>query len=612
MIKNAQFSAQFINTNLLSKGIDLKNKPNSKEIFRLFWKTSELYKHRRNLAIFFAMLTLVVTIFVGPLIIAQLLSIIQHNQLHDSKNLWTLIALYSVSGLWSSVIGWRLVLYLVWTFETAMQRDLYAQCFSKLTNQTLFFHSNKFGGSLVSQTNKLVGAVESFWDTIIWSVLPLVVSLVGSIIVLSTLLWQYALFLLIFSIVFSIVVYYGSKPMAKLTKKEAKASNKLNGQLADVISNVLAVKSSGAEATEQKFFAKTVSSWRNSSLDVMRGFLKVSTIYSSINMVIKIGAIAFAVYAAQNDLVSVASVYLIITYTGSVAHELWNMNGIMRNYNRIIGNANDMVEILQTPTTLIDKSDSKLKVTNGEISMDKITFTHDEGQGDTLFHDFSLDIKPGEKIGLVGASGSGKTTLTKLLLRFADIDSGKITIDGQDISEVTQASLRAKIAYVPQEPLLFHRSVRENIAYGRPDATDAEIEEAAKKAGAYDFIVGLKDGFDTMVGERGIKLSGGQRQRVAIARAILKDAPILVLDEATSALDSESEALIQKSLETLMKNRTSIVIAHRLSTIAKLDRIIVLKNGKIVENGSHDELINKKRGVYAKLWARQSGGFIEE
>ena len=603
---------QFININLSSKGIDLKNKPNSKEIFRLFWKTSVPYKHRRNLAIFFAMLTLVVTIFVGPLIIAQLLSIIQHNQLHDAKNLWTLIALYGVSELWSSVIGWRLVLYLVWTFETAMQRDLYAQCFSKLTNQTLFFHSNKFGGSLVSQTNKLVGAVESFWDTIIWSVLPLVVSLVGSIIVLSTLLWQYALFLLIFSIVFSLVVYYGSKPMAKLTKKEAKSSNKLNGQLADVISNVLAVKSSGAEATEQKFFTKTVNSWRNSSLDVMRGFLKVSTIYSSINMVIKIGAIAFAVYTAQNDLVSVASVYLIITYTGSVAHELWNMNGIMRNYNRIIGNANDMVEILQTPTTLIDKSSSKLEVASGKISMDKITFTHDEGQGDTLFHDFSLDIKPGEKIGLVGASGSGKTTLTKLLLRFADIDSGKITIDGQDISEVTQASLRAKIAYVPQEPLLFHRSVRENIAYGRPDATDTEIEEAAKKAGAYDFIVGLKDGFDTMVGERGIKLSGGQRQRVAIARAILKDAPILVLDEATSALDSESEALIQKSLETLMENRTSIVIAHRLSTIAKLDRIIVLKNGKIVEDGSHDELINKKRGVYAKLWARQSGGFIEE
>jgi hypothetical protein len=590
----------------------LKNKLNNKEILSLFWRASSPYKHRRNLTIFFAIVTLAVTIFVGPLIIAQLLSIIQHNQLHDSNNLWMLIGLYGVSQLWSSVIGWRLVLYLAWTFETAMQRDLYVRCFSKLTNQTMFFHSSKFSGSLVSQTNKLSGATERFWDTIIWSILPLVISLIGSIIVLSTLLWQYALFLLVLSAIFSVVVYYGSKPMAKLNKKEAKASNKLSGQLADVLSNVLAVKSSGAEATEQQRFKKTVNSWRGASLDTMHGFLKVSTVYSTINMSIKIGAIAFAVYAAQHNLVSVAAVYLIITYTSSVAHELWNMNGIMRSYNRIIGDAHEMVEILQTPTTLVDRSDAKLAITRGGIVMDNITFTHDEGQGDTLFHDFSLDIQPGEKIGLVGSSGSGKTTLTKLLLRFADIDSGEIAIDAQNIAEVTQASLREKIAYVPQEPLLFHRSVRENIAYGRPDATDAEIERAAKKAGAYDFIIKMQDGFNTMVGERGVKLSGGQRQRIAIARAILKDAPILILDEATSALDSESEALIQKSLETLMKGRTSIVIAHRLSTIAKLDRIIVLENGHIIEDGSHDQLLAKKRGVYAKLWTRQSGGFIEE
>ena len=590
----------------------MKNKLNNKEILSLFWRASSPYKHRRNLTIFFAIVTLAVTIFVGPLIIAQLLSIIQHNQLHDSNNLWMLIGLYGVSQLWSSVIGWRLVLYLAWTFETSMQRDLYVRCFSKLTNQTMFFHSSKFSGSLVSQTNKLSGATERFWDTIIWSILPLAISLIGSIIVLSTLLWQYALFLLILSIVFSVVVYYGSKPMARLNKKEAKASNKLSGQLADVLSNVLAVKSSGAEAIEQQRFKKTVNSWRSASLDTMRGFLKVSTVYSTINMSIKIGAIAFAVYAAQHNLVSVAAVYLIITYTSSVAHELWNMNGIMRSYNRIIGDAHEMVEILQTPTTLVDRSDAKLAVTRGGIVMDDITFTHDEGQGNTMFHDFSLNIQPGEKIGLVGSSGSGKTTLTKLLLRFADIDSGEITIDSQDIAGVTQASLREQIAYVPQEPLLFHRSVRENIAYGRPDATDAEIERAAKKAGAYDFIIKLQDGFDTMVGERGVKLSGGQRQRIAIARAILKDAPILILDEATSALDSESEALIQKSLETLMKGRTSIVIAHRLSTIAKLDRIIVLENGHIVEDGSHEQLLAKKRGVYAKLWARQSGGFIEE
>ena len=587
-------------------------KISNREILGLFWQASITYKHRRNLTIFFAIITLAITIFVGPLIIAELLNIIQHGRLQTAENLWTLIILYGVSQLWSSVIGWRLVLYLAWTFETALQRDLYAQCFSKLTNQTMFFHANKFGGSLVSQTNKLNGAVERFWDTIIWSILPLVISLVGSIIILSTLLWQYAVFLLLFSIIFSVVVYFGSRPMATLNEKEAKVSNKVSGQLADAISNILAVKSSGAEITEQQRFVKTVESWRGASLDTMHGFLKVSTVYSTINMVIKIGAIVFAIYAAQHNVVSVAAVYLIITYTGSVAHELWNMNGIMRSYNHILGDAHEMVEILKTPTTLVDRSDAKLTVTRGGITMDQVTFTHDEGQGDTLFHDFSLNIQPGEKIGLVGSSGSGKTTLTKLLLRFADIDSGKITIDSQDIAEVTQASLRQQIAYVPQEPLLFHRSVRENIAYSRPDATDTEIEKAAKKAGAYDFIVKLQDGFDTLVGERGVKLSGGQRQRIAIARAILKDAPILVLDEATSALDSESEALIQKSLETLMKNRTSIVIAHRLSTIAKLDRIIVLENGRIVEDGSHDQLLAKKRGVYAKLWVRQSGGFIEE
>ena len=590
----------------------MKNKINDKEILRLFWQVSVPYRRRRNLAIFFAITTIVISIFVGPLVIAELLNIIQQNQLQTANNLWTLIVLYGASELCSTVIGWRLVLYLVWTFETALQRDLHSRCFSKLTNQTMFFHANKFGGSLVSQTNKLNGAVERFWDTIFWSILPLVISLAGSIIILSTLIWQYALFLFIFSIIFSIAVYFGSRPMAKLSEKEAKASNKVSGQLADMVSNILAVKSSGAESLEQKRFSKTVSSWRSASLGTMRGFLKVSTVYSTINTIIKIGAIAFAVYAAQHNLVSVASVYLIITYTGSVAHELWNMNGIMRSYNRIIGDAHEMVEILKTPTTLVDRSDKKLKIKRGGIVMDNVTFTHDEGQGDTLFHDFSLNIQPGEKIGLVGSSGSGKTTLTKLLLRFADIDSGKITIDSQDIAEVTQVSLREQIAYVPQEPLLFHRSVRENIAYSRPDATDAEIEKAAKKAGAYDFIVKLQDGFNTLVGERGVKLSGGQRQRIAIARAILKDAPILVLDEATSALDSESEALIQKSLETLMKNRTSIVIAHRLSTIAKLDRIIVLENGRIVEDGSHDQLLAKKRGVYAKLWARQSGGFIEE
>lgn len=601
--------------NVNRKDLILSKKPevkNTRAILRLLIDASKPYAVRRNLAIILAAVTFSVGMFVAPLIIAQLLDTIQNGQLANNDTLWWLIIGYSVSRLWSEIIGWRIVLYLVWTLETAMQRDLYQKVFAKLTNETMFFHSNKFGGSLVSQTSKLTGAAERFWDMIIWSIMPLVISLVGAIAVLSTLLWQYAIFLGIIALIFIVVVYFGSKPLAKLNEVEAEASNKLSGHLADSMSNVMAIKSSGSEVKELAAFSEKVEAWRDASLGIMRGFLKVSTAYSTINTSIQIGAIAFAVYAAQHNLVSVAAVYLIITYTGTVARELGNMNGLMRTYNHVMGNASKMTEILSKDTTLIDKSDKELVVKRGQIIFDNVTFTHDEGEGDTLFRDFSLKIKPGEKVGLVGASGSGKTTLTKLLLRFADIDSGVVKIDGQDISAVTQASLRDKIAYVPQEPLLFHRSISENIAYARPDATEKQIKDAAKKAGAYDFIIGLKDGFETLVGERGIKLSGGQRQRIAIARAILKDAPILVLDEATSALDSESEALIQKSLETLMKGRTSIVIAHRLSTIAKLDRIIVMENGKIVEDGSHEKLLAKKNGRYAKLWQRQSGGFIED
>ena len=269
-----------------------------------------------------------------------------------------------------------------------------------------------------------------------------------------------------------------------------------------------------------------------------------------------------------------------------------------------------MVEILDLPCIVDDKTDKPLKVTDAAIDIEHIGFKHD-GKKEKLFDDFTLEIAPGKTVGLVGVSGSGKSTLTKLLLRFADVGEGAIYIDGQDIRGVTQKSLRDAIAYVPQESSLFHRSIFENIAYGRPGATDEEVYEAARLANADEFIVELPDGYDTLVGERGVKLSGGQRQRIAIARAILKDAPILVLDEATSALDSESEALIQEALKNLMKNRTSIVVAHRLSTIAGLDTIVVLSEGKIVEQGSHHELL-KKGGEYAKLWSRQSGAFLKE
>ncbi len=589
---------------------DAKTQLPARKIFAFLWQVSKPYSTMRNSAIVVSILTILGG-FAGPLAIAQILSIIQAGQASESSLIWNFALLYAISQIWSQIVGWRLVLYFVWKFETAMQRDTYNQIFAKLIKETMYFHANRFGGSLVSQASKLTGALERFWDTLMWSILPLAISLIGSIVILFTLMWQYALFLAIFSIIFMVVVYFGSRPMAKLSEYEAESSNKISGKLADVVSNILAVKSAGNEPLEQSQFNKITNEWRESSLNVMRGFLKVTTVYSSINSTISIGAVIFAVIAAQNNAISVASIYLIVTYTTIVARELWSMNGIMRHTTNVIGNSQEMVKILSNDTSLKNRSNKTILVNDGRINIDNITFTHDEGAGDTLFKNFSLTINPGEKIGLVGASGSGKTTLTKLLLRFADVDSGKIEFDGQNIANVTQSSLRKSIAYVPQEPALFHRSIKENIAYSKPDATNDEIEKAAKRAGAYKFINKLADGFDTTVGERGVKLSGGQRQRIAIARAILKDAPILILDEATSALDSESEAIIQKSLETLMKGRTSIVVAHRLSTIAKLDRIIVMDNGKIIEDGTHDDLIAKKRGVYARLWKRQSGGFIE-
>lgn len=271
-----------------------------------------------------------------------------------------------------------------------------------------------------------------------------------------------------------------------------------------------------------------------------------------------------------------------------------------------------MTRVLDEPCLVADDPDApELKVTEGAIDFEHLSFAYrDAAAGESVFDDLTLHVAAGQRVGLVGKSGSGKTTLTKLLLRLDDVQGGRVLVDGQDVSHCTQQSLRRQVAYVPQEALLFHRSIRENIAYGRPDATDEQIREAARLANATEFIDRLPRGFDTMVGERGVKLSGGQRQRVAIARAILTDAPILVLDEATSALDSESEALVQEALENLMRGRTSIVVAHRLSTVAALDRIVVLADGEIVEDGTHAQLV-EAGGEYASLWSRQTGAFLE-
>ena len=288
------------------------------------------------------------------------------------------------------------------------------------------------------------------------------------------------------------------------------------------------------------------------------------------------------------------------------------INSMMARMNRAVGDAAEMTKVLDEPRLVEDAPGAPdLVVSEGAVDFERLAFRYeDAAEGDYVFRDLTLSVPAGQRVGLVGRSGSGKTTLTKLLLRLSDVQEGHIYVDGQDISACVQQSLRRQIAYVPQETLLFHRSIRENIAYGRPDATKEEIREAARLANALEFIDRLPHGLDTMVGERGVKLSGGQRQRVAIARAILADCPILVLDEATSALDSESEAAVQGALENLMRGRTSVVVAHRLSTVAALDRIVVLEEGQIVEDGTHAEL-SRAGGTYESLWDRQTGAFLE-
>lgn len=580
-----------------------------KQIFSLFWRTAMKYKVRTFATLFGTFLTPLVASFAAPFIISRLLEQIQASTVTLEASL-PLILMYAAVEIYGQLIGWRINLFLNWTMETAAQRDLYRKIFTALTEQSLTFHADRFGGALVSQTTKLIGAFERFWDTIFFQVMPSLTSVVAAITILSFIFWQYAVVLAVVAVIFGTAVFFGSRFMLKRSKEEAQANTATNAHVADAITNVMTIKAHGREAQELNMLDINTKTWREKSLSTMRGFLGVSSVYSGIITTLNVSALVAAIWAAEHHVISIGTVYLAITYTFTVARQLWEMNSIMRHYNRIMGDAHDMTEILALTPEVQNSSTNNLEVTHGEIVFKNTTFTHG-GSKSPIFKGFSLAIKPGERIGLVGHSGSGKTTLTRLLLRFADVEKGAIAIDGTDISKVTQQSLRENIAYVPQEPLLFHRSLRDNIAYGKPGATDKEVLDAAKKANALEFINDLPSGLDTMVGERGVKLSGGQRQRIVIARAILKNAPILVLDEATSALDSESEKLIQDSLGNLMKGRTSIVIAHRLSTIAKLDRIIVLDHGTIVEEGTHAKLL-KKNGVYASLWAHQSGGFIEE
>ncbi len=504
----------------------------------------------------------------------------------------------------------RILDWVDWSIDARCGEYLSKLAFNAIINQSMTFHSNRFSGSLTSQANKLSGAFISLKSNFTWDIYPLIIRVFFSIGVAAFVCVPFALILTIYALVyitFAVITFYKTR---YIDAALATAEHKQTGQLADAVTNVMSVKSYAREKFEERRFGRATAQTRKATYDVAKVSCWRNFGLNTVNTVTFVGLLILIVMSHDLFGLTVTNMVYLYSLSNSLLSTIWSINHILRTINRSLGDAKEMVEILDLPYIVDDKTDKPLVVTDGEIEFSHVEFKHKE-QKEELFNDFCLKIRSGESVGLVGVSGSGKTTLTKLLLRFADVDKGAIYIDGQDIKDVTQRSLREAIAYVPQESSLFHRSVFENIAYGRPDATDEEVYEAARLANADEFIEHLPDGYDTMVGERGVKLSGGQRQRIAIARAILKDAPILVLDEATSALDSESEALIQGALANLMKGRTSIVVAHRLSTIANLDEIVVLDNGKIVEHGKHSELL-EIGGEYAKLWSRQSGAFLVE
>ena len=589
---------------------------NAFDSVRLFWHHAWRYP-RYVAGIFVSVpITILVYSFLPPLVLAHVLNRLSTHD-YQPHHVWasfgTSLITYAVLALGGGVLCWRIVDIFGWKLEASVERDLAQRIYGHVLGQSADFHANTFGGSLVSQTSKLLGSYIRFADTTIFQVLPLVSSLLWATVILAPRAPLFATLLVAFSLLFVASSVFVTRRVRRVSANLSASESKQTGYLADSVTNVMAIKSFSGLRHEQKAFAKIADANHALTLDLMRASTRQQIYFSIVTNSIGALSLAMAVIGVMVFGSNLATVFLMFNYTSYITQQLWNFaNNTLRNYNRALGDAADATRTLSIEPSVKDPAKpEKLHVKDGAIEFRDVNFTHDGQGNEALFEHLSLQIAPGEKIGLVGHSGSGKTTFTRLLLRFSDIGSGEILIDGQNIARITQDDLHRAIAYVPQEPLLFHRTIRENIAYGQPEAGEKDIIEAAKKSNAHEFIQTLPQGYDTLVGERGVKLSGGQRQRIVIARAILKHAPILVLDEATSALDSESELLIQAALKHLMSNTTSIVIAHRLSTIQHMDRIIVLDRGQIIEQGSHAELL-ARGGTYAKLWAHQSGGFIEE
>lgn len=506
-------------------------------------------------------------------------------------------------------VVFRMAMYLFNLMETNVMAKLKQNSFDYMIEHSHTFFANNFSGSLVQKVGRFSRAFESLADSMAFNLIPLIVTVVGSIWIISFIAPVVSVIIIIWVIIVSAFSISFSTWKLKYDRASAEADSKTTGYLSDSITNNNAISFFTGHEYESKGFRdvsndqakKTLFSWRLAEL--------VDGVQVLLIVLVEFFVFFYAIKYWQLGLITVGTFVLAQTYIIGLSQQLWGLNKIIRSIYQSLADSKEMVDILLTKHEIEDiKGAKKLVVTKGEIVFDNVDFGFD-GENKVL-SSLNITIKPGEKVALVGHSGAGKTTFVRLLMRLYDITSGTITIDGQDISKVTQNSLRENISFVPQDPVLFHRTLMENIRYGCRNVTDEEVKEASRLAHCDEFIEHLPLKYETFVGERGIKLSGGERQRIAIARAILKRAPILIFDEATSSLDSYSESLIQDALKNLMSGCTTIVIAHRLSTVKTMDRIISMSDGMIVEDGTHDELANKESGLYKKLWDLQMSGFM--
>lgn len=484
-----------------------------------------------------------------------------------------------------------------------------------LLRQSLTFYQDEFAGRIATKVMQTALAVR---ESVIklFDVLNYVsVYFIGTVVIVASADWRLAMPLLAWLLCYLVLLRYFVPRLGQVAAKQADARSVMTGRVVDSYTNIQTVKLFSHAQRESAFAREGMEQFLGTVHQQMRLVTKLYTCLYLLNSLLLFSVAALAIWLWLGSLITVGAIAvalsLVLRLWGMSQWIMWEVSALFEN----LGTVQDGIKTIAVPQHIQDHVDAKaLSVPHGEVTFQQVNFDYTDDK--TVLRDLNLRIKAGEKIGLVGRSGAGKSTLVNLLLRFYEVNNGQILIDGQDIASVTQDSLREHIGMVTQDTSLLHRSVRGNIAYGRPNATDAEIEQAAARAEATQFIAELEDsqgrrGYDAHVGERGVKLSGGQRQRIAIARVMLKDAPILILDEATSALDSEVEAAIQENLYRLMEGKTVIAIAHRLSTIAAMDRLVVMDEGRIIEEGTHQELL-AKNGLYASLWARQSGGFIAD